>query len=233
MPHKLKLFETCKLHYGEYLYKLVLSNVLNVYFRSELQKTGKLSYARENLDILTDKYRNNIPLTRKIFRSEIIVPIDDYLDALDLYKILKTHTDYKIRVDPRSNITIYSNNKTLLTQIVNKMRSSARELWEPDSKNIAYLEQKKNIELVKNKPEFPLKVWFNNQLVPQDFANWLRANRDKSRIGDKALQTLESYSYLNGFYMYVRDEKVLSIVSLLIGHAIRRVDELVYCEDKY
>jgi hypothetical protein len=233
MYEKLKLCETRKLHYGEYLYKLVLSNSLNIYFRSELQKNGKLSYARENLDRLTDNFRNNIPLTRKIFRSEVTVPIDDYFDALDLYKILKTHSDYKIRVDPYMHLTLFSNNKSLLVQIANKLRSSAKEFWEPAEQNVAALKSKENIIFVKNKPEFEIKVWFNNKTVPSEFANWLRANRDKSRIGDIALHSIEDTGFVNGFYMFVRDEKVLNMVSLLIGHAVRRIDKLVYSEDKY
>jgi len=233
MLNKLKLCETCKLHYGKYLYKLVLSNSLNVYFRTELQKEGKLSYARENLDRLTDDYRNNIPLTRRIFRSDVIVPLDDYLDALDLYKILKVNNKYKIRIDPSQSITVYSNDILFLKQIINKMRSSAIELWEPKAESLDLLKDKTNIQIVKTRPEFPIKIWFNNKKVPRDFSIWLRANRDKSRIGDIALHTIEDYGYMNGFYMFVRDEKVLGLVSLLVGHAIRRIDKLVYNEDKY
>lgn len=228
-----KQYNTCKLHYGEYLYKLVLSNSLNVFFRSDLQKRGKLSYAREHLDKLTESYRNNEPLTRKVFRAEQSIPLDDYYDALDLYKILKNNNDYKIRIHPYQSITIYSNNKSLLLNIKQKMRTSNREFWEPEEKSINLLKQKTNIELVNQKPKFPIKIYFNSKRVPRDFANWCKANTDKSRIGKIALETLESFEFLNGYYMYVRDEKILDMISLLIGHAIRRVDKLVYNEDKY
>jgi len=230
---KPKQCKTYKLHYGEYLYKLVLSNSLNVFFRSELQKKEKLSYARENLDKLTESYRNNEPLTRKVFRAEQTIPLDDYFDALDLYKILKNNNDYKIRIHPYQNITIYSNNKTMLSNIIQKMRISNREFWEPDENSINLLKEKTNIEIVNKKPVFPIKIYFNSKRVPRDFSNWINANTDKCRIGGIALESLESFEYLNNYYMYVRDEKVLDMISLLIGHAIRRVDKLVYNEDKY
>lgn len=233
MSNRPKPYKTCKLHYGEYLYKLVLSNSLNVFFRSELQKKEKLSYARENLDKLTENYRNNEPLTRKVFRAEQVIPLEDYFDAIDLYKLLKTNSDYKIRIHPYKNLTVYSNNKTLLLTIAQKMRTSNREFWEPDKDSINLLKDKTNIEIVNKKPEFPIKIYFNNRRVSRDFSNWIRANTDKSRIGAIALDSLESFEYLNGYYMYVRDDKVLDMISLLIGHAIRRVDKLVYNEDKY
>ena len=228
-PQKqLKLHDTRKLHYGEYLYKLVLHNPLCTMFRSELQKNGKLSHVREQLDILTEKYRNNIPLTRKAFRTEIQLDIDDYLDAKDVYSCLKLANNYKIRVSPYMTLILYTNDRSLLVKIINKMRVSAEEFWEPKDIDIKLLQQEENIVIVNSLPQFPLRVWFNNNKVPGDFSNWLDSNKDKSRIGDKALMCLEECGNLNGFYMYVRDNRVLNLVYLLAGSAIRRVDKLVY-----
>ena len=46
---------------------------------------------------------------------------------------------------------------------------------------------------------------------------------------------LEDQEYVNGLYFYVRDEKVLNLITLLIGDNIRRVQKLVWIEelDKY
>ena len=87
---------------------------------------------------------------------------------------------------------------------------------------------KKGTIIVDHTPEFPIRIMLKDEKVAPDFANWLRGNRDKSRIGDKALQSIDNGHHLGGFYFHVRDEKVLSIVHMLIGHAIRGIYNLVY-----
>ena len=231
MNQLLKLCETRKLHYGKYLYKLVLANELNVLFRTEFQKDGKLSHARNQIDQLSSQLRDGGPLTQAIFRTTREIHLNDFLDAKDIYSILKKSKDYKIRVDPYSSMTIYSNDRAMLIKIANRMRTSARELWEPNADTLQLLSSTRNVIVVDTLPLFPLKITFKNGKINNDFSRWLHANRDKSRIGDKALRNLEEYGYLDGFYMYVRDEKVLSLVTLLVGAHIRCVEKLIYKED--
>jgi hypothetical protein len=58
--------------------------------------------------------------------------------------------------------------------------------------------------------------------------DWIEANKDKARIGDKALDYLVNDGHLNGYYMYIRDERVMQLVYMLAGSSIRRIDKLVY-----
>lgn len=227
MSQLLKLCETRKLHYGKYLYKLVLTNSLNVLFRTEFQKDGKLGYTRHHLDIFSTQLRDGVPLTQSIFRTIREIEVDEFLDAKDIYSILKKSDDYKIRVERSNLLSIYSNDRAMLTKIANRMRKSSTEFWEPNVEALELLTSNRNVIIVDNPPEFPLKVIFKGR-ANKDFANWLRANRDKSRIGDRALQSLEKSGWIDGYYMYVRDEKVLSLVTLLIGSNIRCVESLVY-----
>ena len=227
----MKQFESRKLFYSEYLYKLVFRNELHNIFRSELQKKEKLSYAREQLDYLTEQYRNNLPLYKKAWRTEVNVDINDYLDAMSVYNNLKKSDEYKIRIDPYSSITLFSNNKDFLVNLGNALRTSSAEFYEPDPKYIDLLKSKTKIQIVDDVPALPLKVWFNSTRINRDFANWLRVNDDKCKIGTIALQSLEDYGYLNGLYIYLRDEKVLNLVTLLAGSSIRSVEKLVYRGD--
>lgn len=224
----LKLHETNKLFYNKYLFKLVFRNQLNVIFRSELQRPAKLSYARSQLDRLTEDYRNNTPLTRKAFRTDIPIPIVDYYDAKELYTILKDNDNYRIRIDPCSTITIFSNEKGFLLRIADKLLNDDVEFWEPNEKYIDLLKSKTKIILVDRPHPLPYKVIFNGNRVNKDFANWINANRDKVKIGNIALEQLEEYGYLNGFYIYVRDEKILNLVTLLVGNSVRSVEKLLY-----
>ena len=227
----MKQFESSKLFYSEYLYKLVFRNELNVIFRSELQKKEKLSYARNQLDTLTEQYRNNLPLYKKQWRAEILININDYFDAMSTYSILKKSNEYKLRIDPYSTITLFSNNKDFLLDLGSRLKTDTLEFWEPDPNHIEILKSKTKIQIVDKIPKLPIKVWFNSTRINQDFGNWIRANNDKCRIGTIALDSLESYGYMNGLYIYLRDEKVLNLVTLLAGASIRSVEKLVYRGD--
>tara|TARA_B110000977_G_scaffold181144_1_gene241544 strand:+ start:329 stop:973 length:645 start_codon:yes stop_codon:yes gene_type:complete len=210
---------------------LVFRNELNTIFRSDLQKKEKLSYTRRELDRLAEDYRNNLPLRKISWRTEIVVDTTDYLDAMILYTVLKNSDEYKIRIDPYSSVSLFSNNKEFLINLGNNLSTQTVEFWEPNPDHIDILKSKTKIQIVDNIPELPIKVWFNSTRVNQDFGNWLRANKDKCKIGTIALSSLENYGYLNGLYIYLRNDKVLSLVTLLAGSSIRSVEKLVYRGD--
>ena len=231
MNQSLKLCESRKLFYSEYLYKLVLRNELNVIFRTDLQKKEKLSYARNQLDQLTESYRNNQPLYKKAWRTEVLIDVNDYLDSMELYATLKYSDEYKIRIDPCCTVTLFSNNKAFLLNLANKLKTDKIEFWEPNIDYISILESNAKIMLVNTRPDLPFKVWFNSNRINQEFGNWIRANKDKCRIGNIALDSLDNFGYLNGLYMYIRDDKVLALITILAGNSIRCVEKLVYTED--
>jgi hypothetical protein len=225
---KLKQFETRKLFYAEYLYKLVLRNELSSIFRTELQKDEKLSYARKQLDQLTECYRNNLPLYKKAWRADVLIDLSDYFDAMEIYNTLKNCNDYKLRIDPNSTLTLFSNNKKLLLDFANRLKTSNLDFWEPNEQHIELLNNTAKIIIVDTQPVLPLKIYFNSKRINRDFVKWIEANSDKCKIGKTALNNLEKFGYLSGLYMYVRDEKVLSLVILLVGNSIRVVEKLVY-----
>jgi len=210
---------------------LVFRNELNVIFRNELQKKEKLSYARSQLDALTEQYRNNNPLYKKAWRTDVSVDINDYFDAMAVYNTLKKTDEYKIRIDPYSSVTLFSNNKDFLLELGNKLKTDSAEFHQPNPDYIDILKSNAKIQIVDVLPKLPIKVWFNSNRINTDFANWLRANNDKCKIGTIALESLEDYGYLNGLYIYLRDEKVLNLVTLLAGSSIRSVEKLVYRGD--
>lgn len=221
-----KLHETKKLFFKKYLYKIAICNDLNGIFRTELQKSKDLAYTRNKLDEFASNYRNGEPLVQSFFRTEREVPMEDYLDAKTLYQILKNNPkEYKIRVEHARNLCVYTNNESLLHTIIERL-VNIEEIWQPSTRKKHLLEA--DTIIVNNKPEFPIRVMLKDETVSPDFANWLRANRDKTRIGDKALQSIDNNLHLGGFYFHVRDEKILSIAHMLVGHAIRGVYKLVY-----
>lgn len=225
----LKLYETKKLHYGKYLYKLELFNRLNTIFRSELQKDGKLGYARKQLDTATECYRKNKPIIQTKFRSEHEVPYEDYLDAKSVYSFLKNMTEYKVRVDPYRSLCIYTNDRSSLLKIANSMRTSARGLWEPNPLATEYLLSTPNIIVTDSPNDFKYKITLGRkQSSTTELADWLINNRDKSKVGPIALDEFSKNGYVDGLYFYIRDKKVLMLVQMMVGSSIRRIDKLVY-----
>ena len=122
--------------------------------------------------------------------------------------------------------SLYTNDKGIVAWLKHRLRTSISLIYQP-APGTTYLLRENNI-LVDKKPEFPIRVYFKDRKVSPDFANWLRANRDKARIGDKALQNIDDHHNMANFYFHVRDEKVLSIVQMLVGHAILNVYNLLY-----
>ena len=229
MKQLLKLFETKKLHHGKYLYKLVLSNPLSSIFRSSSQSPVKLSYAKSRLEELTKKHKNGEPLTKQNYRSSVEISESYFLDAKDLYNILKKSSDYKIRCESNS-IGIYSNDRDQLMKIANKMRASSREFWEPNPEAADLLARKENLVIVSYPTAYQYQVHLSYKRIDANAYNWLKSNGDKVKVGPKTLRDIGS-GFANGSYIYVRDDRVMSLVEVLIGHAIRKVDKIVYKGD--
>jgi len=224
----LKQFETVKLHYNKYLYKLEICNILAPFFRSELQKNKTLNYIKVKLDQLNLCYSSGEPLTKTMYRSTVEVSRNEFLDAKDIYNILKNKKDYTIRIEGPVGLSIYTNDKEMLVRISNKLRDPAWGFWEPKLENISLLTQ--NVKIIAHPTMFNYQIHFKNPAqIDISFSNWLIANADKSRVGDKTLEAIQQ-GYVSGSYFYVRDEKILIIVQMLIGNTIQRIDKLVYIE---
>lgn len=221
----MKKFLTKKLFYGEYLYKVVINNDLANIFRGELQKKGYLSYAREEIDQLieTERLSPNGPLTIKKFRSVVEVSKSEYEKAKKIYWLLKYNKDYKLSVTFRYSLSIYSNNLGLIKDLI-KLKPS--EYHEPDHSRMHQYQP--NIILVDREPDLPIKVTLGTRKVDPGFVNWHYNNADKCRIGVKALECIRRGGYQSGLYFYVRDEKVLNLITMLCGDNIRKVEKLVY-----
>ena len=54
-----------------------------------------------------------------------------------------------------------------------------------------------------------------------------KPTQDKCKAGPKFIDLVANNGYVNGMYFYVRDEKVLQLVQLIIGGNIRRIDKFI------
>lgn len=135
--------------------------------------------------------------------------------------------EYMSRGEGRS-LSIFTNDAEIIEDLKQKWHKDLREIWRPP----VHLKNKltPGVIFVKTPREFDIKVSFNSKKVPEGFKKWVDANPDKILIGNAARWRLDRLYPMTGFYFYLKDEKVLSLVNLLISGNIKRVDRLVCAE---
>ena len=152
-----------------------------------------------------------------------------FVENKRFYKQFTKPVDYKIRVE-RTMMSIYSNDLGWITAM-KRIAESPIEFWRPDKAHDAWLTEP-NVILVRQPTEFEFKVTLSS-VTPADpgLANWIRANPDKAKTTDKCLEIIETKQYPRGQYIYVRDQKVLNLMSFMLNK-MGRVDKLVYVDDE-
>lgn len=143
-----------------------------------------------------------------------------------LYEIVK-EDDCRTRGEG-SHVSVFTNNRKLITEIQNTFSDTVEEIWQPDPLRIHILKQPNTI-LVKNPARHPIRVTMNNNPISSDFTQWIDANPDKVTIGNTAYRAIKRGWMVGGLYFYLRDDKILNLVNLMIWQNIQRVDRLV-CE---
>jgi len=230
----LKLFETKKLHYGKYLYKVAVYNTLAPIFRMEFQKED-FSYARKRLDELNLAYKeaqknqiSAVPLFNVPWKKyyDEWVRSDHYFDAITLFRLLKKDVDYKLRIE-QNNAQIYTNDREFVKILINNLKFVS-EFWEPDPGNIETLLTNKNIILVNKEPKYKYKITFGKGKGSPALAKWIDSNPNLAKAGHVTKKDLYAEAYVKGLYFYVRDQKALTLAQLMIGNNIQRIDELLY-----
>lgn len=227
----LKLFETKKLHYGKYLYKITLYNDLSTIFRMEFQKEN-FSFARGKLDELHLSYQESKKIDPMVGHipwqkyNRDYVRVDHFFDAINLYRLLKKADDYKLRVE-QNTANIYTNNREFVKTLINNLKTVI-EFWEPDPENIATLTNHKNVILVDKPPKYKYKLTFGKEKGSSALAKWIDKNPNLAKAGEILKQDLYKEGYVKGLYFYVKDDKAMMLAQLLVGENIQRVDELLY-----
>lgn len=228
----MRLYESKKLHYNKYLYKISIPNQCASFFRTEFQKEGTLSYAKKKLDECNRYHSHNkstiqVPWGSK-FRDTIAV--DHYYDAITIYRhLVKKQYDFLIRIEI-NRLNVYCNERKFLVGLYNKLRNNYVEFHEPDPLNVGFLLENKNTILVDKPPQYEYKITLGKKLGQPALAKWIDNNPHLGKMGDTAKQSCYNNGYVKGYYFYVRDKKTLFLVQMLIGDNIQRIEQLVYTD---
>lgn len=225
----MKLYETKKLHYGKYLYKLAIINKCAHFFRTEFQPKGDLKWAQKRLDELHQHYKVgkttiDIPLGTRWTET---IPVQHFNDAIYIYRHLKRFNDYKIRCEV-SCLHVYSNDRKMLVDLGNKISQPYTEFWEPNPENVNLLNTTSNIIISKKEPEYEYKITLGKKPGNPSLAKWIDANPKLAKMGNIAKQECLNQGWIKGYYFFVRDYKTLTIAQMLVGDNIQRIDKFVY-----
>lgn len=215
-------YETKSLFYNQYLYKLVIKNHCSHLFRDK-----NLNYARINLDRMQSSLdENNVILTMYGIRERFISH-DDFRSAKTMLNVFSSFDpdEYKLRIE-NPTMNVYTNSNSVITNLVSRL--TIEEYWQPNPKNLSKLD--KNVILVDTDTGFDYRVTFNHRSIDYSFYNWVLNNKGKVKIGRIALEAVEQGGAC-GLYFYVRDEKILQLISLLIGHNFQSVQRIVSTQD--
>ena len=209
----MKKCETTKLFYNEYPYKVVISNVLAPIFREK-----NLAQAKDVLDQIQSVYEENLPLVRNYGMRVEHISHKTFFDAKNLYIEFSKKLAFKLRVE-RCTIQVYSHEHQWLSHIL----SSANDAQKDDLVNKLKLDKNVIRYLITN-TEYKVSL---GESVDPALANWILSNKDKAKAGPVCLREIANSGYVKGFYIYVRDEKVMQLLTLFIGN-VQRIDKLVY-----
>lgn len=217
----MKTLDTTKLFYDTYKYRLVIQHNLGIIFRDK-----NLVNARTVLDSLQLQAETEEEIIwKRSIRYSVPVTRESLITAQFLLAEFTNqgHDNYKLRCE-HPFLNIYSNDLAWMELLMDK-NLSIESFSRPDINSINDL--KPNIIVTNDNPiEFEYKVTVGNQ-VSTGLAQWILANQDKCKAGEKFIDLVANNGYVNGMYFYVRDEKVLQLVQLIIGGNIRRIDKFI------
>jgi|TARA_R110002073_G_scaffold297583_2_gene463853 hypothetical protein len=231
----MKKFETKKLFYDTYLYKIQIGTYLAARFRTALSPNKKLGQVEEVLKLAD--CGETVSIFVSSYRKKHLSKYDIKLCRI-LYNILMKYDDYIVRCE-NNLLSVYTNNCELLDQMIEidpeLLDTTYIELWKPNLENVDLLLTNKNIILSNNEIiPFPYKITFaGKKQTTSHLLNWIKNHKDKVKIGNMLLKTLNSNStaWIKGYYIYVTDEKLVLLLQMLIGNNIQRIDKLVSTAD--
>jgi len=129
-------------------------------------------------------------------------------------------------------IIIYTNNLTTLTKLSKNIRTDDIELWEPSKEVVSFLVANANTIIIDKPTDFPYKITFGRKPGKAELADWIDNNSDKVKIGNILLENLRCETrWIQGQYFYVKDEKIIFLLKIMLGDNIGKIDKLVYKGD--
>jgi hypothetical protein len=223
-----KTLNSEKLFYSQYLYKLHIRTPLSHVMRSHPTR-GVTAGALNTLKVAMG---NNDTIKVGRFKTAYRSQIEDCDKIIEHLK--GKQSEFKVRCEMYSLI-IYTNNLSLLDQIAKDTSiDTPCVLWAPVPGSETFLSGNINT-IVSKKPtayEYKVTLKYGSSSVHKTaLAAWVRNNPDKAKAGSTVLRNLENDYYVGGNYIYVKNTSCLSIIEMIVGSGIGKIEKIVYIND--
>lgn len=216
----MRTFNSTKKYYGKYWYKLEFINSIGHIFRDK-----NFAYAQSCLETIEQDANKGKELFLKKKFIDIPTNTSDLLDSRFLYNtLINTKVDYLIRIE-NPIVNIYSSNEQWLKNIGKKLNANSA-FYKPNIELASIIDKLVDVCFVKRPTDWKYKVTLKNRVSPE-FAKWIDTNRDKIKIGKIAYEYIKQNGYAHGYYFFVKSERVLTMLNLIIGPNIRKVEEVI------
>lgn len=213
----MKRLETTQLFYNKYCYKLQFNNALGSIFRHK-----NLSYAAKILDDLYHKNEEGLPLFLQRHVRKFYLTQEDFKDARILYNKFRKKQDFMIRIE-NPVICIYSNDLQWLEDISSELLVNDMSLFLPDTNYKSLLDKD---TILKDNCEYKYRVTINHQ-ISYDLGVWLENNKNRVKCKHDLIEELKNNGFAYGRTFYVKNEKDLTIVSLIAGSSLKKIQRIV------
>lgn len=223
-----KTLNSEKLFYNTYLYKLHVRTPLSHLMKSH--PTRGVTYTA--LNTLKALMGNNDAIKVGRFKSATRTQMEDCEKTLDRLK--GKQSEFKLRCELYSLI-VYSNNLKLLEEIAQDTSvDTPCILWAPVPGSESFLSGNINTIVSKKPVKYEYKVtlkYGSSATHKAALATWIKNNPDKAKAGPVVLRNLEIDYYVGGNYFYVKNTSCLSIIEMIIGSGINKIEKVVYIND--
>lgn len=201
--------QTIRLFNGKYKYKIVLLSKAASWFRgSDLTNVQKgLASARTS----------SAPWVKKLNQDDIHY-VSKLASSLALMK------DFSIRVES-PYINFYTNNSADIEKLAKIEKNNVKYVCLPTPGSENLLDDKKVIVKSLN---YDYKVTMGRtRSNHSNFVQWCFGKEDRIRLTKSASKHLSKDSSWGGYYFYVKDDKMLTMVKMFLGEGINSVESVV------
>jgi len=232
--------ESQKLFYNKFYYKLEIFTGAAFLFRNKDLKTVKQTIDEfwANIDLIKTTNFDDWPTTSTLSYStrywlQRFNPTEEDINNCQKLHTYLSQTDKNARVRVEiNNLSIYSNLKESLYELGNSLSSNhPPSFYEPSD---ALKDQlKPNVLFHSFADKYKYKITLG-KVYDSSLAAYIKANNNNFvKAGPACIQSIENLttgSY-NNFYIYVRDDNILNMLSMF-GFETKRIEELLPKSDK-
>jgi len=231
-------FESVKLFYNKFYYKLELFTGAAFLFRNKDLKTVKQTIDEfwANIDLVKTRDLDDWPTTLSYstrYWLQRFNPTEEDINNCQKLHTYLSQTDKNARVRVEiNNLSIYSNLKESLYELGNSLSSNhPPNFYEPSD---AVKDQlKPNVLFHSFADKYKYKITLG-KVYDSSLAAYIKANNNNFvKAGPACIESIENLttgSY-NNFYIYVRDDNILNLLSMF-GFETKRIEELLPKSDK-